>query len=138
MMETKPTETEKVDAYMASFEHPLKDVLAELRSIILGADKGIGEEIKWNAPTFFYTGPMRLSDPKLFERYMIVSNVHPKDHIMLVFPSGDRVDDGSGLLEGDYADGRRLLRIHSLEEAREKRALLEQLIKKWLETVPRD
>jgi hypothetical protein len=29
-------------------------------------------------------------------------------HSRLVFPSGAKVKDASGLLEGDYADGRRL------------------------------
>lgn len=67
-METKPTQTAKVDAYLEEFKHPLKNILEALREIILGADKTIGEEIKWNAPTFFYTGEMTPSDPKLYKR----------------------------------------------------------------------
>jgi len=32
---------------------PLSDVVEALRRVILKTDGEIGEEIKWNAPTFF-------------------------------------------------------------------------------------
>jgi len=35
-----------------------------------------------------------------------------KDCIRLVFPSGAKIKDSSGLLQGDYADGRRLACFH--------------------------
>lgn len=134
-METKSSETDKVDTYMATFEHPLKEAMIMLRQIIVSADASIGEEVKWNAPTFFYTGPMEPSDPKLFERYLIVSNVHARDHIMLVWPHGDKVDNGSGFFEGTYADGRRLLRFYSVDEVKAKKHELQEAIRSWLHTV---
>jgi hypothetical protein len=60
---TKPSEPEKVDAYMAKLRHPLAQVVADLRKIILSTNKEIGEEIKGNAPTFFYAGKMKPTDP---------------------------------------------------------------------------
>jgi hypothetical protein len=51
---TKPSEPEKVDAYMRGLKHPLGDVVEALRRIILSTDREIGEEVKWNAPAFFY------------------------------------------------------------------------------------
>ena len=60
----KPSEPEKVDAYMQKLKHPLADVVAALRRIILSTDSEIGEEVKWNAPTFFFSGEMKPSDPK--------------------------------------------------------------------------
>ena len=50
---------------------------------------------------------MKPFDPKEYKRDLIVMNLH-KGRIMLVFPSGAKVNDTSGLLEGDYKDGRRL------------------------------
>jgi hypothetical protein len=120
---------------MAQFQHPLKEVMQALRGIILATDPAIGEEVKWNAPTFFYTGEMVKTDPKLFKRYLIVSNVHAKDHIMLVWPSGARVDDGSGFFEGTYADGRRLLRFFNLEDVASKKAQVQACIRQWLATL---
>src|SRR5215472_9627975 len=92
---TKPSEPDKVDAYMQTLKHPLVEVVAALRRIILGTDREIGEEIKWNAPTFFYAGEMAPSDPKKYKRYIIVFNLYQKDCIRLVFPSGAKINDSS-------------------------------------------
>src|SRR5690349_19646028 len=102
----KLSEPEAVDAYMKKLKHPLVKVVEALRKIILSADKEIGEEIKWNAPTFFYSEKMKPFNPKEYKRYIIVFNLYKKDCIRLVFPSGAKVNDTSGLLQGDYADGR--------------------------------
>jgi len=129
---TKRSEPEKVDAYMKALKHPLADVVEALRQIILSTDKEIGEEVKWNAPTFFYSGEMALSDPKKYKRYLVVFNLFKKDCIRLVFPSGAKVDDGSGLLQGDYADGRRLAMFSNMKDVKTKKAGLQQVIRKWL------
>ena len=131
----KPSEPEKVDAYMQKLKHPLADVVAALRRIILSTDSEIGEEVKWNAPTFFFSGEMKPSDPKTYKRYLIVFNLYQKDCIRLVFPSGARIKDTSGFLQGDYADGRRLAFFHNLEEVKSKTKSLQQAIKKWLTTL---
>ncbi|GAA4466012.1 hypothetical protein GCM10023093_19300 [Nemorincola caseinilytica] len=55
---TKPSDTTAVDSYMATLQHPLKDVVEELRRLILATHSTVGEEIAWNAPAFFYTGEM--------------------------------------------------------------------------------
>ena len=135
---TKASEPAKVDAYMQKLKHPLADVIAALRKIILSTDDKIGEEIKWNAPTFFYAGEMAPSDPKKYARYIIVFNLYQKDCIRLVFPSGATINDSSGLLQGDYADGRRLAFFHNLEEVRLQTKPLQQAIKKWLTLLDKD
>jgi hypothetical protein len=129
---TKHSEPEKVDAYMKGLKHPLTNVVAALRQIILETDPEIGEQIKWNAPSFFYTGEMAPFNPKEYKRYIVVFNLFRKDCIRLVFPSGARVGDASGLLEGDYADGRRLALFSNMNEVRSKQAGLQRVIKKWL------
>ena len=85
---TKPSEPDKVDAYMKRLKHPLTDVVEALRQVILSTDHEIGEEIKWNAPSFFYSGEMKSFNPKEYKRYLIVFNLYRKDCIRLVFPSG--------------------------------------------------
>lgn len=128
----KPTETGKVTEFMQNLEHPLVKVVEALRQIILRTDKEIGEEIKWNAPAFFYTGEMKPFDPKEYKRHIIVFNFFKKDCIRLVFPSGAKVNDVSGLLEGDYSDGRRLAMFCNMEDVKSKERPLQQVIKKWL------
>lgn len=96
---TKQSEPEKVDAYMSKLDHPLAEVVANLRRIILSTNSEIGEEIKWNAPTFFYAGKMKPTNPKEYRRHIVVFNLYKKDCIRLVFPSGAKVKDTSKLLE---------------------------------------
>jgi hypothetical protein len=132
MTTTKPSEPEKVDAYIKRLKHPLKDVVVSLRKIILEADPKIGEEIKWNAPTYFYTGEMEESDPKLYKRYLIVFNLFKKDCIRLVFWGGGKVKDKSGFLQGDYADGRRLALFHSMDDVKTNKKRLVHALKQQL------
>ena len=131
-MTTKPSEPDKVDACINRLKHPLKDVVVSLRKIILEADPAIGEEIKWNAPTYFYTGEMEQSDPKLYKRYLIVFNLFKKDCIRLVFWGGGKVNDKSGFLQGDYADGRRLALFHSLDDVKANKKHLLNALKQQL------
>jgi hypothetical protein len=121
---TKPSESDKVDEYMKRLKHPLSDVVEALRQIILKTDPKIGEEVKWNAPSFFYTGEMEPFNPKEYRRYLVVFNLFKKDCIRLVFWGGAKVKDTSGFLEGDYADGRRLAMFYGMNDVKSKQAKL--------------
>jgi hypothetical protein len=134
-MTSKASEPEKVDAYMGRLKHPLTKVVEDLRQIILSTHKEIGEEIKWNAPTFFYSGKMKPTNPKEYRRYIVVFNLFKQDCIRLVFPSGAKVGDESGLLEGDYADGRRLAMFYSSKDVKSKEKALRAVIRKWLKSL---
>jgi hypothetical protein len=128
LKETRPSDPEAVDAYMKKLRHPLAALAESLRQTILSADRSIGEEIKWNAPAFFYRGAMQSFDPKEYRRHLVVFNFFRKDCIRLVFWHGDRAKDKSGLLEGDYADGRRLAHISTAADlAARKKALVAAL-----------
>ena len=137
-LSTKESEPERVDAYLRTLKHPLKSVAEELRAVILSADSAIGEEIKWNAPAFFYTGPMGPFDPKQYKRHVIVFNLFKNNCVRLVFPSGASVGDTSGLLVGDYADGRRLASFSTVDEVLSKKLVLRQVIKKWLSALEKN
>jgi hypothetical protein len=58
--------------------------------------------------------------------------LYKKDCIRLVFPSGAKVKDTSGLLEGEYADGRRLAMFHDLKDVKAKEKALQDVIRTWL------
>ena len=114
---------------MKRLKHPLYDVVEALRQIILKADSAIGEEVKWNAPAFFYTGEMEPFNPKEYRRHLVVFNLFKKDCIRLVFWNGGKVNDTSGFLEGDYADGRRLAMFYGMEDVKSKQAILRKIVK---------
>src|SRR4051795_5230922 len=133
-LSTKKSEPQQVGAYVRAMKHPLKPVVEELRAIILATDPVIGEEIKWNSPAFFYSGPMPAFDAREHRRHLAVVNVFKKDCVRVVFLSGARTGDTSGLLTGDYADGRRLALFSSVDEVRSQKTALERVIRKWLDT----
>jgi hypothetical protein len=136
-MNTKPSDSSAVDAYMQALTHPLAELAAEVRRTILAADPSIGEEVKWNAPAFFYTGAMEPFDPKEYRRHLIVFNFYRKDCIRLVFWRGDRANDKSGLLEGTYADGRRIATLSSIKELRSRQTTLVAVIRSQLRNLRR-
>lgn len=51
---SKPT-TATVEAHIAALDHPLKTDIEALRRLILSTDASVGEEVKWNSPSF-HTG----------------------------------------------------------------------------------
>jgi hypothetical protein len=132
---TKASNPEAVDAFLKRQKHPLAELAKALRKAILGAAPGIGEEVKWNAPAFFFSGPMKPLNPKEYRRHLVVFNFYRKDCIRLVFWHGDRANDETGLLSGDYSDGRRLATFSSLEELRSRKKALVAVLKAQLKHI---
>jgi len=133
-MKAKLTDQEQVTEHIKKLEPTVAKVIETLRQIILSTNKEVGERIKWNNPSFYYTGEMKEFDPKEYKRDLIVMNLH-KGRIMLVFPSGAKVNDKSGLLEGDYSDGRRLVIFKDMDDVMTKEKALKNVIKAWLKLV---
>ena len=127
----KPSESEQVEEHISNLDPKVAEIVQTLRKIILATDKEIGERIKWNNPSFYYIGEMKPFDPKEYKREIAVFNLH-KNRIMLVFPGGAKVSDKSGLLEGDYKDGRRITVFKDLDDVRAKEKSLRSVLKQWL------
>jgi len=131
---TRLTAEEQVTQHIQTLDSTIRDTIQLLREIILDTDAEISEQIKWNNPAFYYNGEMRPFDPKEYKRDMIVFNLH-KNRLMLVFPSGAKVNDTSGLLTGDYTDGRRVTVFKDIDDVKTKESDLRSIIRKWLSLV---
>ncbi|ULQ54674.1 DUF1801 domain-containing protein [Flavihumibacter fluvii] len=131
---TQISDQEQVSQHIQKLEPALAVIIEVLRQIILSADKEVGERIKWNNPSFYYTGEMKPFDPKEYKRDIIVMNLF-KGRIMLVFPSGAKISEKSGLLEGDYTDGRRTMVLKDLDDVLAKQKQLQHLIRAWIKLV---
>jgi hypothetical protein len=130
----KLSDEEQVKMHIAKLDPESGKIVEVIRKIILSSDKQIGERIKWNNPSFYYTGEMKPFDPKEYKREIVVFNLY-KGRIMLVFPSGAKVKDSSGLLEGDYKDGRRITVFKDMNDVKAKEKALQKVIKEWLKLV---
>lgn len=123
-----------VSAYIQKLEPDFAELIETIRQLILSTDKEVGEQIKWNSPSFFYQGEMKAFDAKEYKRDIVVVNVR-KGHALLVFPTGATVSDASGLLEGTYTDGRRLVTFRTMDEVKTRAKDLQNVIKQWLKQV---
>jgi hypothetical protein len=126
--------TEQVTAHIQKLDAAIIPAIEALRQIILSADPEIGEQVKWNSPSFYYTGEMKPFDPKEYKRDIVVMNLH-RGHILLVFPTGARVQDTAKLMEGNYTDGRKLIRLKDLEDVKKKKDALINVLRAWLALV---
>lgn len=127
--------TEQVNDYLKKLEHPLAETAIELRKLIINADSRVSEHIKWNAPAFYYNGEMKAFDPKEYKRDIVVFNLHKQDKILLVFPTGAKLNDATGMLEGSYTDGRRLITITGMEDLSHKKEAINSILLQWLDMV---
>lgn len=121
----KLTATEQVDALMAALDHPLKPEIEVLRTIIKAAWPGLGERVKWNAPSY-HLGKDDMAAFNLRQAGFV--------QLVLVFPAGLMIEDRRGLLEGDYKD-RRLVRFDSMADVEAKRPALEAVVREWVALV---
>ena len=134
MAKSTLTDSQIVTAHIQKLDPALGKIVKAIRQIILKTDQSIGERIKWNNPSCYYTGEMKPFDPKEYKREIVVFNLF-KGRIMLVFPSGAKVKDASGLLEGDYKDGRGITIFKDLKDVKSKEKALQKVIKEWLKLV---
>lgn len=135
MATEKITDNSKlVTAHIQKLDPGIREVVEAARQIILSTAKEIGEQIKWNNPAFYYTGEMKPFNPKEYKRDMVVFNLY-KGRILLVFPGGAKINDTSGLLEGDYKDGRRITVLKDLKDLKSKEKALKEVILQWLKLV---
>ena len=87
-----------------------------------------------NPVIFGHSTLLLFYNPKEYKRDLVVVNAR-KDVALLVFPTGARIKDKSGILEGNYTDGRRMITFKNLAEVKAKTKDLKQVIKLWLEGV---
>ena len=130
----KLSDEEQVNAHIQKLEPETGKIVETIRQIMLSAGKEVGERIKWNNPSFYYTGEMQAFDPKEYKREIAVFNLF-KGRIMLVFPSGAKLNNTDGLLEGDYADGRRLIIFKDMAHVKAREKTLKKLVKEWIKLV---
>ncbi len=135
---TKISPEQEVEAFFAEMKHPLKEALQLIRKLILQSDTEIAEHIKWNSPSFYYTGEMKDFDPKEYKRDIVVSNLHKQDNILLIFPTGNVIEDPSGLLGGTFKDTRKSITFKSLEEVQARAEDLQNIVRNWLSKVEKD
>ncbi|MBK9499828.1 MAG: DUF1801 domain-containing protein [Leptospiraceae bacterium] len=127
---SKSTKQEgSLDQYLLNLKHPLKKEIEYLRKVILEANKGLTENIKWNAPNFCYEGQDR-----------ITMRIHPPTQIQLIFhrgaktqklPSENLISDDKGLLVWKTTD-RAVASFKDQNDIKTKSKNLKIIINNWI------
>ncbi|MFC3559802.1 DUF1801 domain-containing protein [Pedobacter jamesrossensis] len=133
-MAEKLSNEQQVSFYIQNLNVQQREIVQTIRQIILNTDSEIAEQIKWNSPGFYYSGEMKPFDAKEYKRDLMVLNLH-KGKIMLVLPTGAIIKDTSGLMEGKYTDGRRIIHFKDLDDVISKEKELQEVIKIWLSLI---
>lgn len=130
----KLSDEEMVSNFIANLDGNLKDIVTLLRETILQTDVEIAEQIKWNSPSFYYKGEMKPFDSKEYKRDIVVLNLH-RGNVLLVFPTGEKVQNTYGILEGNFPDTRKVIKILDKEDLLKKIDGIQYVIKEWLSLV---
>lgn len=127
-----PRMNPKVTGFLDELNHPLRDLIESLRDIILGTGLGLQEGIKWNAPSYSLDG-----------EDCITLKINPPKQIQIVFHRGAKVKEQpkERLLKDEYsllewkAKDRAIASFKSTAELEEHRAVVEEIVAKWIEAV---
>lgn len=127
---TKRKPDSDVDAFLATLQHPLMPEIIALRKIILGVDPRIGEEIKWNAPSFRTT------------EHFATMHLRAKDQLQLILHFGAKkrevaaagIPDPDALLDWLGSD-RASVKFTGMDDLRAKHQALGQVIRHWIERI---
>lgn len=132
---SKPTPNEQATQHIAKMIPQVAQTMQAIREVILESSPEIDEHIKWNSPAFYYTGEMKAFDAKEYKRDLVVYNLRKNGSIMLVFPTGATINDTTGILEGNYTDGRRMITVTNITDLQNKKQALQTVIKQWLDLI---
>lgn len=110
-----------VDAWMAVYDNPQKDLVDMIRKAILAVDDRVKESIKWQAPTFEYKGNIASFFPRA------------KKHASLMFHKGAEIPGDFPNLVGDGKEARQM-KFADADDFAAKRSELESVIRAWIES----
>ncbi len=125
----KPT----VDEYVASLDSPLKEEVEMLRCIIKASVNGVGEEIKWNAPSFYtseHFATMRLNGKEFLQLILHLGAKKSK------VPDG-AITDQESLLTW-LAEDRACVSFPQPGAVSDKSEALKKILVQWVRHVPRE
>lgn len=131
MASRKSPSTNSVADYIDGLAPPLRDDVEALRGAILASANGIGEEIKWNAPSF-YTGEhfatMRLNGKVPLQ---LILHLGAKRS----FIARDSIEDPAGLLQWLGPD-RACISFPAPGSVAARTASVQHIVSQWVQHVP--
>lgn len=126
------TKGQSVEDFLETLNHPFKQEVVALRQMILAADTRIGEEIKWNAPSFYTTQHFATFQLRAKTGVQIILHLGTK--VRETATTGITIPDPESLLTW-LAKDRASVTFQNMDEIHAKRAAFAALIRAWIEYV---
>jgi len=129
MQDSKITGSKEVTKFLDELNHPLRKEIEQLRAIILSANSGLSENIKWNGPNYSFDGEDR-----------ITMRIQPPKQIQIIFHRGAKkqaqppqriITHDSSLLVWKEND-RALITFTNMNEIKTDAPELKDIVRKWL------
>ncbi|MGV3615215.1 MAG: DUF1801 domain-containing protein [Fimbriimonas sp.] len=117
-------QTTEVEAFMEKLDHPLKASIQAIRDCTKAVHPEITEQVKWNAPTFGYRG-----------EYLFTFHLRSTTQVHIVFHNPLTPMVSSPLLEGTYADGRRMTYFKDARDFETQRGEFERVLRELLRAI---
>jgi hypothetical protein len=134
--QTRPKASKpSLDDFMAALGHPLKADIEAVRKMVLGADKGISEGVKWNSLSFRTPAPT--------EEWFATINLRSRDSVQVVMHLGakvgkaaptDEIPDPKGLLKWLGKD-RAMATLGAGAALKANQAAFKAIVKAWVRYV---
>lgn len=119
----------EVSHFLSEQNHPLIDLINQLRGVILNTGCGLEENIKWNGPNFHLANEDR-----------ITMKIFPPKQIQLIFHRGAKkqtqpdqklISEHSALLQWKEND-RAILSLKTVEDLSKHQSEIQQIVKDWI------
>lgn len=122
----------EIEQLITKLDSPIKETVIYIRDFVLGINPLLAVQVKWNSPSFYYTGEMQAFDPKTYQRDLLVLNIN-RGKILLIFPTGAKIEDQVG--GKNYPDGRKIIAVNDLADVKSKEDGLKAIVKDWLSLI---
>lgn len=123
----------EVDAFLATLQHPARDLVVALRRLVLDADASIAEGIKWNAPSFRTRDWFATTHLRAKVGIGLILHFGAKKNA--IADSGVVVADPGGLLDW-LAKDRAVIVFRDAADLAQKAAALQALLREWIRAMP--
>ena len=117
-----------VTKFLDELDHPFREIIEELRKIILGTRNDMEENIKWNGPNY-----------KVKDNDRVSVKVHPAKSLSIIFHIGSKVkaEPKERLLSEDYnlltwkSNDRAVLNFNDQADFIKAKPYLAELVTNW-------
>lgn len=124
-----PDGTKNVEIFLSSLDHPRKQEILALRKIILNSDPSIGEDIKWNVPSFF------------IKEFFATFHLRGKGSVQVIMHFGakkrdDTIQDGA-ITDPDsllvwLGKDRAAIKFDNMNEVIARQSAFENILRQWI------